>query len=125
MSKQYYWDLRNPDGAMLGLEFARGVSAPTDVMLAHALPERVDVVVRDEDGAVVARGDGLQHQESSPIARLRVDGDTVTRENIWPDAGDIGRLVILPGGEVGTVCEWSHADDHSSWRWKVEFVGGS
>ncbi|HET6818696.1 MAG TPA: hypothetical protein VFH66_15820 [Mycobacteriales bacterium] len=125
MSKQYYWDLRNPDGAMLGLEFARGVSAPTDVMLAHALPERVDVVVRDENGNVVASGDGLEHPETSPIARLRVDGDTVTRENIWPGEGEIGQLVILPGGEVGTVCEWTHADDHSSWRWKVEFLGGN
>ena len=60
-----------------------------------------------------------------PDRRLQIDGDTVTRENIWPDANDIGGLVILPGGEVGTVCEWSHADDHSSWRWKVEFQGGS
>ena len=125
MSKQYFWDLRNPDGAMLGLEFARGVSAPTDVMLAHALPERVDVVVRDEDGNVVASGDGLQHPESTPIGRLRVEGDKVTRENVWPDDSDIGRLVILPGGEIGTVCEWSHADDRKSWRWKVEFLGGS
>ena len=70
MSKQYYWDLRNPDGAMLGLEFARGVSAPTEVMLAHALPERVDVVVRDEDGRVVASGEGLKHATApgSPAA---------------------------------------------------------
>ena len=125
MSKQYYWELRNPDGAMLGLEFARGVSAPTDVMLAHALPERVDVVVRDENDQVVARGEGLEHPESTPIARLRVGGSSVTRENVWPDDSDLGRLVILPGGEIGTVCEWSHAEDHSSWRWKVEFVGGS
>jgi hypothetical protein len=125
VSKQFYWDLRNPDGAMLGLEFARGVSAPTEMMLAHALPERVDVVVRDEDGNLVATGDGLEHPASSPIARLRVDGDTVTRENVWPDDSDIGRLVILPGGEIGTVCEWSHTDDRGSWRWKVEFLGGS
>ncbi|HET7530986.1 MAG TPA: hypothetical protein VFJ98_08520 [Mycobacteriales bacterium] len=124
MAEQYYWDLRNPDGAMLGLDFARGVSAPTDLMLAHALPERVDVV-RDEDGAEVARGDALEHPESTPIARLRIDGDRVTRENVWPDDSDIGRYVILPGGEIGTVCEWSHADDHSRWRWKVEFLGGS
>jgi hypothetical protein len=124
VSEQYYWDLRNPDGAMLGLEFARGVSAPADLMLAHALPERVDVVVRDEHDNVVARGEGLQHPESSPIARLRVTNGAVTRENVWPDDSDIGRVVILPGGEIGTVLEWWHAADHSTWRWKVEFVGG-
>src|SRR4051812_42718964 len=110
---------------MLGLEFARGVSAPTDVMLAHALPERVDVVVRDENDQVIARGESLEHPESTPIARLRVGGSSVTRENVWPDDSDIGRLVILPGGEIGTVCEWSHAEDHSSWRWEVEFFRGS
>src|SRR4051812_49941259 len=110
---------------MLGLEFARGVSAPTDVMLAHALPERVDVVVRDENDQVVARGEGLEHPESTPIARLRVDGRSVTRENVWPDDSDIGRLVILPGGEIGTVCEWSHAEDHGSWRSEGQILSGT
>ena len=124
MSEQYYWQLRNPDGAMLGLEFAHGVSAPTDVMLVHAAPERLDVVVRDENDEVVARGEALEHPESSPMARLTVRDGAVTRENIWPTEAELGSLVLLPGGEIGTVCEWRHADDHSTWRWKVEFVGG-
>ena len=121
MSEQYYWDLRNPDGAMLGLEYARGVSAPTDVMLAHALPERVDVVVRDENDVVVARGKDLSHDDSTPMARLHVRDGAVARENIWPDDTDVGRFVILPGGEIGTLCEWWNADDGSEWRWRVEF----
>lgn len=67
----WVWELRNPDGAMLGLEFARGTSDPTDCLLAHALPERVSVTVTDDD-AVVARGEGLGHHESAPMARLWV-----------------------------------------------------
>lgn len=114
------WEIRNPDGGMLGTEFARGVAEPTDMLLAHALPERIDVVVRDGE-AVIARGDGLSHDESAPMARLRIEGDGVRRENVWPDGSDVGRPVILPGGEIGILCEWWHAPDHSEWRWKVEF----
>jgi hypothetical protein len=121
VSEQYVWDLRNPDGGMLGLEFARGVSAPCDVILAHALPERVDVVVRDEHDRVVAKGEQLADEQSRPMARLSVEDGTVSRQNVWPDESDIGRLVILPGGEIATLLTWWNADDGSEWRWQVEF----
>jgi hypothetical protein len=115
------WDLRNPDGGMLGLEFARGVAEATDCMLVHALPERVTVTVTDEAGRVVARGQELSHPDSRPMARLLVRGDRVERENVWPDASDNGRPVILPGGEVGVLLSWWNAADGSEWRWQVEF----
>jgi hypothetical protein len=121
MDATYTWELRNPDGGMLGLEFARAVSAAVDIVLTHALPERVDVVVRDADDRLVAKGDGLAHGDERPMARLTLHDGTVTRENLWPDASDIGRPVILPGGEVGTLCSWWNADDGSEWRWQVEF----
>jgi hypothetical protein len=54
MPKTYLWALRNPDGGSTGLEFARGTSAPTNTMLGHSLPERVNVEVRDEDGNLIA-----------------------------------------------------------------------
>jgi hypothetical protein len=37
------WEIRNPDGASMGLEVARGRSGEHDVLLAHAMPERIDV----------------------------------------------------------------------------------
>ena len=117
----FTWDLRNPDGGMLGLEFARGVAAATEVMLAHSLPERVSVTVTDTDGNVVAKGDELSHPEPRPMARLWLRGDRVERENVWPDETDNGRPVILPGGEVGILQSWWNADDGSEWRWQVEF----
>jgi hypothetical protein len=117
----YTWDLRNPDGAMLGMEFAHGVADATDCMLAHSLPERVTVVVTDEQGNVVAKGEELAHDESRPMARLWVRDDRVERENVWPDDSDLGRPVILPGGEVGILRSWWNADDGSAWRWQVEF----
>ncbi len=36
-------------------------------------------------------------------------------------ADDLGSLVILPGGEVGTLVEWWNAPDGSEWRWRLEF----
>lgn len=117
----YTWDLRNPDGAMLGLEFARGVADATDCMLAHSLPERVTVTVTDDNGTVIGKGEELSDDPSRPMARLWLRSDQVQRENVWPDDSDIGRPVILPGGEVGILRSWWNADDGSSWRWQVEF----
>ena len=106
---------------MLGLEFARGVLAETDCLLAHSLPERVTVVVTDDNDAVVAKGEDLAHDASRPMARLWRRGDRVERENVWPDETDLGRPVILPGGEIGILRSWWNADDGSAWRWQVEF----
>jgi hypothetical protein len=115
------WDLRNPDGGMLGLEFARGVADATDYLLAHALPERITVVVTDDNDTVIAKGEDLAHDASRPMARLWVRGGRVERENVWPDESDLGRPVILPGGEVGILRAWWNADDGRSWRWQVQF----
>ena len=117
----YTWDLRNPDDGMLGLEFARGVADATDCMLAHSLPERVDVTVTDEAGTVVAHGEEISSDLSRPMALLWVRADRIERENVWPDDSDLGRSVILPGGEVGILRSWWNADDGSEWRWQVEF----
>ena len=55
------------------------------------------------------------------MARLIRHDGTVQREDIWPKRQDVGSLVLLPGGEVGTLKEWWHAGDHKEWRWQVEF----
>lgn len=116
----HVWELRNPDGGMLGQEWARCVCEATDVLLAHTLPSAVDVVVRDEDDRVVARGTGLEASEQTPMARLRLVDGEVVREQVWPDEQDLGRPVVLPGGEVGLLRTWWHADDRSEWRWQLE-----
>jgi hypothetical protein len=119
----HVWELRNPDGGMNGLEFARALMADHVTVLAHALPERVDVEVRDADGRRVAVGEGLNDPSTSaPMAVLSIDGGGVTRRNLWPDDQHLGLPVILPGGEVGILLEWRHAEDRSAWRWRVEFA---
>jgi hypothetical protein len=116
------WDLWYPGAAATGLPFARGRIDPHDVLWVHAAPDTLNVTVRDGADAVIARGDSLQHQgERYPMTRLARDGERVTREDRWPTQDDLGSLVILPGGEVGTLIAWWNAPDGSEWRWQVEY----
>jgi hypothetical protein len=115
------WDLWYPDAAAQGLPFARGRLAATDVLLVHAAPDALDVVVRDDEGRVLVQGSGLVRTAERPMARLAVRHGRIAREDLWPEASDIGRPVILPGGEVGILLSWWNAEDGSEWRWRLEF----
>ena len=117
----HVWEIRSSEGGSLGLEFATARIQATDRLLAHALPRSITVEVRGEDGSRIARAEGLDADGDAPMARLTIDGATVRREQIWPGESDLGAPVILPGGEVGTLTAWWNAEDHSEWRWSVEF----
>jgi len=117
----YIWEVSNLDGPILGLEVARSITAATDAVLGHALPEQVDVDVRDQQGALVAAGTALRSNQATPMARLTIRDGIVEREQVWPDASDVGRPVILPGGEVVTLRTWWNAPDGSKSQCEVEF----
>lgn len=114
------WDLWYPKAAATGMPFARGRIDGAEIMLVHAAPPVLTVTVYDDDRPLAHSRD-LEATDDTPITRLTRRGDQIEREDIWPGEEDIGRLVLLPGGEVGTLTQWWHADDHSSWRWQVEF----
>ena len=118
------WDLWFPDAGATGVSFARSrvdSDAAGERLLVHAAPPRLEVAVRNDDGAVVARGEKLERHEEGPMSFLvRQDGE-VTLEDGWPTDADLGRLVILPGGEAGILQKWWNAEDRSEWRWQVEF----
>jgi hypothetical protein len=118
------WDLWFPDAGSTGVSFARalvdGMVAGNRV-LVHAAPPRLDVMVRAENGHIIDEGYGLERLESGPMSFLVREGGFISLQDGWPTQEDIGKLVILPGGEAGILKEWWHADDHSSWRWQVEF----
>ena len=115
------WDLWYPNAAAQGLPFARGRLDATDVLLVHAAPDTLDVEVRTDDGILLARGRNLRRTADRPLARLSRAGDRVERLDLWPEEIDLGRPVILPGGEVGILKSWWNAEDGSEWRWRVEF----
>ena len=115
------WDLWYPNAAAQGLPFARGRLDAADVVLVHAAPDVLDVDVRDDAGGLVARGTALRRTADRPMACLIRRGDRIARDDRWPEEVDLGRPVILPGGEVGVLKSWWNAADGSSWRWRVEF----
>ena len=115
------WDLWYPKAAATGVPFARGRLDATEILLVHAAPPVLTVEVRSEEGQRVAYAKDLPQTDDRPMARLTVQGENITREDLWPTESDIGQLVILPGGEVGTLISWWNAEDGSEWRWQVEF----
>ena len=115
------WDLWYPKAAATGLPFARGqVDAGATVMLVHAAPPTLTVTVRDGNEQVIAIGKDLAMTEDTPMTRLTRRNTQIERVDIWPNAADLGQLVLLAGGEVGMLKAWWHADDHSEWRWQIE-----
>ncbi len=116
------WDLWYPHAASQGLSFSRGRMNHAEVILVHAAPDSLRVEVRSEDGQLLAFGDQLRRVgQYYPMTRLTVRGKQIVREDGWPNTGDVGRPVVLPGGEVGILKEWWNASDGSEWRWSVEF----
>ena len=114
------WELYYPKAASTGLLFARGSLDATGLLLVHAAPEVLTVEIRDAEGRRLALAADLPRTEQTPIARLRRTGQSVVREDVWPEQEDIGNPVILPGGEVGILKAWWHADDRKEWRWQIE-----
>lgn len=121
MSKLHYWEIWYPKAAANGLLFARGRCDPTDRMIVHAAADFLTVEVYDDERKLIAKGVDLERTLQSPMCLLRIEGDRVTREDIWPTEADAGALVLLPGGEVCVMTKWWSADDRKEWRWTAEF----
>ena len=115
-----YWTVWYPQAAATGLLLGRGRLDAADTLLVHAAPDSLTVEVADTDGQRVAYGQDLPQTQESPMWRLRRLDGRVVREDVWPTQADLGSLVLLPGGEVGVLKKWWHADDRQSWRWQVE-----
>ncbi len=115
------WDLWYPNASAQGLSFARGRLDATGVLLVHAAPESLRVEVSDDEGNRLAFGDQLARTADRPMARLTRERDRIVRVDLWPEEQDIGRPVILPGGEVGILLSWWHSSDEQEWRWQIEF----
>jgi hypothetical protein len=114
------WDLWFPDAAAQGLPFARGRMRAAEILLVHAAPATLRVDVVDEQGRLLARGAGLERTAETPIARLTRRGQRIEREDIWPGERDIGRPVILAGGEIGILMAWWNDERQQEWRWSID-----
>jgi hypothetical protein len=116
------WNIRSNDGAMNGLEFGRCTTAGGfDRVLIHAAPAQARIEVVADDDEVVARSDLVRDGDYSPMTLIERDGAQLRRSEVWPTGDFYGMPVLLAGGEVGMLQAWYHAEDHSWWRWSVEF----
>ena len=117
------WDIWYPEAAAQGLSFLRARIEPHDSVWVHAAPRSIRVEVRDDDGRRLCFADRLKRSTEGyfPMTKLTRTGDTLVRSDGWPGAGDIGAVVLLPGGEAGVLTAWWNADDGSEWRWSLEF----
>jgi hypothetical protein len=120
-SQLQIWDLWYPQAGATGIPFARGRLDATNILLVHAAPPMLTVEVRSDSGKRLAYAQDLAQTADRPMARLTVRGENIIREDLWPTQEDMGRMVILPGGEVGQLLSWWNAEDGSEWRWQVEF----
>jgi hypothetical protein len=114
------WDVWYPKAGATGIPFGRGRISGAVVLLVHAAPPVLTVTVQGDDGHVLAEGKDLAQTADTPMTRLTRLDTSIEREDIWPDAADLGCLVLLAGGEVGKLLQWWHAADHSEWRWQIE-----
>jgi len=119
-AKLHYWSLWAP-GAATGVYFGRGALDPTDRLLVHAAPATLNVEIYAGKKTLLATANDLAATEETPICLLTRDGETITREDIWPTADHHGLPLLLPGGEVAILDQWWHADDQKEWRWQVTF----
>ncbi len=115
------WSIRSGDGGMNGLEFALATTAGDfSAVLIHAAPSRAQVEIRRDDGVLVAQGEVARQGDYSPMTLLELGEDGLRRQEVWPDQRLYGLPVVLPGGEVGILERWEHAEDRSWWRWSIE-----
>ena len=121
LARLQLWDLWFPQAGATGVSFARGRLDTTNVLLVHAPPPMLTVEVRSPTSRQLAIGQDLPQTADRPMARLTRHGARIVREDLWPTAKDIGRMIILPGGEVGQLLAWWNAEDGSEWRWQIEF----
>lgn len=115
------WEVWYPKAGATGVLMARGRCEPTERMLFHSPAEFLTVEVYDDDRKLIAMGKDLPRTLQSPMCLLRIEGDQVAREDVWPTDADKGTLVLLPGGEVGVLERWWNAEDRKEWRWSAEF----
>jgi hypothetical protein len=113
------WTLWYPKAASTGLLFARARIDATQEVLVHAAPEYLTVEV-ESDARELASARDLTRTQESPMTRLRRVGGDIVREDVWPTEADLGKIVILPGGEAGVLKAWWNAEDRKEWRWQIE-----
>lgn len=118
------WSLRSREGAMNGLEFARATTASGFTRaLVHAAPAELWLEIVDDHGNLIAQAEKLDRTgDYLPMTMLTINRGVISRSEVWPDNSFYGLPVFLAGGEVGLLQDWLNSEDHSWWRWSLQFA---
>lgn len=63
----------------------------------------------------------LESPGEIPMTIVRMEDHS--RQELWPSEEHLGLPMLLPGGEIGRLQAFEHADDGSTWRYTLEFRG--
>jgi hypothetical protein len=98
--------------------FGKGWAFPGEPLLLHGVPRFLRYRRTDVESEW---SDPLERDGDHPMTLLHMDERR--REDLWPTGEHAGLPVLLPGGEVGRLLRFEHAEDGSTWTWQVEFRG--
>jgi hypothetical protein len=100
--------------------FGRAWKSPGEPVLMHApvrwLRFRQLIPVETSDWS-----EPLEAEASTPMSIVSIEERR--REDVWPDERHVGLPMLLPGGEIGRLLGFDHAEDGSTWRYSLEFRG--
>jgi hypothetical protein len=100
--------------------FGKAWKSPGEPVLMHA-PVRYVRFRRLLPTEEAGWSDPLEAELTTPMCIVRMEART--REDVWPGPEHLGLPMLLPGGEVGRLRDFEHAEDGSSWRYTLEFRG--
>jgi hypothetical protein len=110
------WDIEASKDGDDWNSFGTGWTHGDEPLLVHGLP----AFARLRPSGDTTWSGALGRDGDHPISLLTLDEPS--RRELWPSREHIGLPVLLPGGEVGRLLRFDHADDGSSWNWAVEFA---
>jgi hypothetical protein len=100
--------------------FGKAWKSPGEAVLMHApvrfIRYRQLLPAEDREWCEPLETSGQQ-----PVTIVRMEERV--RQDVWPGEEHVGLPMLLPGGEVGRLRSFEHADDGSSWRYVLEFRG--
>jgi hypothetical protein len=100
--------------------FGRAWKSPGEAVLLHPSVRfvRFRQLLPTEDAEWC---EPVEASGEKPVTLVRMEDRR--REELWPGEEHVGLPMLLPGGEIGRLQLFEHAEDGSSWRYVLEFRG--